>query len=122
MLNSAKPVAFVAASDAGRARTFYRDTLGLKLVSEDSFALAFEMNGAALRVTLTTVVQTSNTALGWEVDDIAAAVRELARAGVRFERFPGREQDELGIWTAPGGARVAWFRDPDGNYLSVSQP
>ncbi len=105
------------------AKHFYRDQLGLALASEDGFALVFDVNGTMLRVTLVKeVVAAPYTVLGWEVADIANAVRELQKSGIRLERFPGLEQDELAIWTAPGGsARVAWFKDPDGNMLSVSQ-
>jgi catechol 2,3-dioxygenase-like lactoylglutathione lyase family enzyme len=122
MLGSAKLVAFVTVSNAARARTFYRDVLGLRLVSEDNFALVFDANGTMLRVAIASrVTAAPYTVLGWEVADVAATVRELAAAGVGCERYPGMQQDELGIWQSPGGARVAWFRDPDGNTLSVSQ-
>ena len=122
MLGSAKLVAFVTVSNAARARTFYRDVLGLRLVSEDTFALVFDVNGTMLRVAIAAhVTAAPYTVLGWEVADIAATVRQLAAAGVRFERYPGMPQDELGIWQSPSGAGVAWFKDPDGNTLSVSQ-
>jgi len=122
MLASAKLVAFVTVSNAARARTFYRDVLGLRLVSEDNFALVFNANGTMLRVAIAAhVTAAPYTVLGWEIGDIEATVRELAAAGVRCERFPGMAQDELGIWQSPSGARVAWFKDPDGNLLSVSQ-
>ena len=123
MLASAKLVAFVTVSNAARARTFYRDTLGLRLVSEDGFALAFDANGTMLRVSLVReVVAAPYTTLGWEVDDIIAKAKALKKAGVTLERYENfLKQDELGIWTAPGGTRVAWFKDPDGNLLSISQ-
>ena len=122
MLGSAKVVAFVTVSNAARARTFYRDVLGLRLVSEDNFALVFDANGTMLRVAIASrVTAAPYTVLGWEVADIAATVRQLAAAGVRFERYPGMQQDDLGIWQSPSGACVAWFKDPDGNTLSVSQ-
>ena len=122
MLGQAKLVAFAADSDAARARAFYRDVLGLKLISEDGFAIVFDAQGTTLRVSLVKeVVAAPYTVLGWGVADIAAAVKGLSAAGVRFERYPWMEQDDLGIWSAPGGARVAWFKDPDGNLLSVSQ-
>src|SRR5258706_9324139 len=115
MLASAKLVAFVTVNNAARARAFYRDVLGLRLVSEDNFALVFDANGTMLRVAIATHVTTAPyTVLGWVVADIAATVRQLAAAGVRCERFPGMVQDELGIWQSPSGARVAWFKDPDG--------
>jgi catechol 2,3-dioxygenase-like lactoylglutathione lyase family enzyme len=122
MLASAKLVAFVTVSNAARARAFYRDVLGLRLVSEDNFALVFDANGTMLRVAIAAhVTAAPYTVLGWEIGDIEATVRELAAAGVRCERYPGMAQDELGIWQSPSGARVAWFKDPDGNTLSVSQ-
>ena len=116
-------IAFVATSDPERAKTFYRDTLGLRLVSEEMpFALVFDARGIMLRVTVVKhVVPAGYTVLGWQVSDITAAAKALSNSGVRFERYPGLEQNDLGIWSAPGGAKVAWFRDPDGNTLSISQ-
>ena len=123
ILGSSKIVGFVGVRDAQRARTFYRDTLGLRLVSEDGFALTFDANGTMLRVSLVReVVAAPYTVLGWEVDDIAARAKALIAAGVKLERYESfLKQDELGIWTAPGGTRVGWFKDPDGNLLSISQ-
>jgi catechol 2,3-dioxygenase-like lactoylglutathione lyase family enzyme len=122
MLRNEKLVAFVPIRDADRARAFYRDTLGLRLVSEDRFALAFDIDGTPLRATLAGEFQPQRfTVLGWEVTDAAAMARRLSAAGVHFERYPGIEQDELGLWSAPSGPRVAWFRDPDGNVLSITQ-
>jgi catechol 2,3-dioxygenase-like lactoylglutathione lyase family enzyme len=115
--------AFVGASDAERARRFYGDVLGLPLVSDElPLALVFDCHGTALRVTMVErVAPAGYTVLGWRVPDITATVTALRDAGVRFERYPGMQQDALGIWTSPSGAQVAWFRDPDGNTLSVSQ-
>ena len=123
MLESCKLVGFVGVRDAERAKAFYRDTLGLKLaVDELPFALVFDCEGTALRVTMVReVVAAPYTVLGWAVTDITATASGLAAAGVKFQRYPQIQQDELGIWTAPGGARVAWFQDPDGNLLSISQ-
>ncbi|HUS05276.1 MAG TPA: VOC family protein [Bryobacteraceae bacterium] len=122
MLGTAKLIAFVPASDAARAKHFYCDTLGLALVSEDAFALVFESGGTILRVSLVPeVVPARYTILGWAVLDIAAIVRMLQDADVILERFPAMSQDALGIWNSPGGARVAWFKDPDGNVLSITQ-
>jgi catechol 2,3-dioxygenase-like lactoylglutathione lyase family enzyme len=121
MDRSARIVAFVGTLNSARAKQFYQGTLGLKLVSEDNFALTFDVQGTMLRVsTVPKLTPAGFTVLGWQVEDIAAAVRDLQKAGVKFERydFP---QDELGIWSAPGGAKVAWFKDPDGNILSLSQ-
>jgi catechol 2,3-dioxygenase-like lactoylglutathione lyase family enzyme len=122
ILGSSKIVAFAGVQDADRARTFYRDTLGLHLISEDGFALVFDGNGTMLRVSLVREVAAAPyTVLGWEVDDIVVKAKALTAAGVRLERYDFVKQDELGIWTAPGGTRVAWFKDPDGNLLSISQ-
>jgi catechol 2,3-dioxygenase-like lactoylglutathione lyase family enzyme len=122
MLGSSELVAFVATTDVDRARAFYRDTLGLALVEETPFALAFDAHGTQLRVTPVGEIKLAPyTVLGWVVDDIGATVRALDTAGVHFERFPGMEQDDIGVWESPSGARVAWFADPDGNVLSVSQ-
>ena len=100
-----------------------RKSLALKFVSEDSFAVVFDANGNMLRLTRVQEVRPQPfTILGWQVSDIAATVKQLQTAGVIFERYGDfMQQDELGIWAAPGGAKVAWFKDPDGNTLSVSQ-
>ena len=125
VLGACKIVAFVAVTDGDRARAFYRDKLGLRLVSEEPpFALVFDVQGIMLRLSLVKQVTPAGyTVLGWQVPDIVSAAEALESAGVHLERFnlPGMAQDELGIWTAPGGARVAWFKDPDGNTLSISQ-
>jgi catechol 2,3-dioxygenase-like lactoylglutathione lyase family enzyme len=116
-------IAFVATRDPARAKEFYRDTLGLRLVTEQlPFALVFDAHGTMLRVTIVNKLTTADyTVLGWQVPDIVVAAKALQKAGVRFERYPGMEQDELGVWTSPGGAKVAWFKDPDGNTLSISE-
>ena len=117
-------IALIATRDPERARKFYRDTLGLRLVLDQlPFALVFDANGTMLRVTPVKELNPPGySVLAWDVRDIVHAVRALEKAGVRFERYPGMEQDDLGIWTAPdGAARVAWFKDPDGNTLGISQ-
>jgi catechol 2,3-dioxygenase-like lactoylglutathione lyase family enzyme len=122
MLASASIVAFVATTDPARAKAFYGGILGLKLVHEDNFAVVFDAHGTTLRVAIVPdIVIAPYTVLGWNVNDIAAAARGLADAGVQFERYSWMEQNELGIWNAPGGAKVAWFKDPEGNVLSLSQ-
>jgi catechol 2,3-dioxygenase-like lactoylglutathione lyase family enzyme len=121
-VTDAAPVAFLPTTDAERARLFYAGVLGLRLVSDDEFALIFDLAGTMLRlVRVGAFTPQPFTVLGWEVADLDAAMRGLSRAGVAFERFDGIEQDELGAWAAPGGARIAWFKDPDGNLLSLSQ-
>ncbi len=116
-------IAFVSIVDVARAKEFYRDTLGLTLLSEEPpFALVFDAHGIMLRLGMAkTLPPAHGTVLGWKVPDIAAAVAELTEAGVIFERYPQMKQDKSGVWSAPGGAKVAWFKDPDGNILSVSQ-
>lgn len=121
-LGSHKLIAFVATTNADRAREFYGGTLGLTLVSQDGFAVVFDVNGIMLRVTLVqSHVPAQYTVLGWETPDIKSTVTRLEAAGVKFNRYGFPGQDERGIWTAPDGARVAWFNDPDGNVLSVSE-
>jgi len=118
----AKIISFVATVKPETARLFYEKVLGLKFVSEDAFAIVFDVAGTMLRVTKVKELATAGyTVLGWEVADIRAEVEGLVKKGVKFERYPFLEQDELGIWSAPGGAKVAWFRDPDGNVLSLTQ-
>jgi catechol 2,3-dioxygenase-like lactoylglutathione lyase family enzyme len=122
MLNTAKLMAFVATSDGPRARAFYEGTLGLTVISDDDFSLALDAHGTMLRVQKVGPISPPPfTVLGWQVDDIAATVAALAKRGVTFEVYPGMEQTPLGIWSAPSGAFVAWFKDPDGNTLSLTQ-
>jgi catechol 2,3-dioxygenase-like lactoylglutathione lyase family enzyme len=122
MLRDGVPVAFVASTDLSRSRAFYEGVLGLSLAASDDIALAFDLRGTSLRVARVDQFQPQPfTVLGWQVDDVQAAVRALAAHGVRFERHPPLEQDDLGIWVAPSGARIAWFQDPDGNVLSIAQ-
>jgi catechol 2,3-dioxygenase-like lactoylglutathione lyase family enzyme len=124
MLADAKMMAFVATTDGVRARLFYEGKLGLRVISDDDFALALEIDvsGTMLRVQKVGSFQPHPfTSLGWQVADIEATAENLGERGVSFERFAGLEQDSHGIWKAPSGARVAWFKDPDGNVLSITQ-
>ena len=122
-LAAATVMPFVTCSDPERAKAFYGATLGLALRSEDGFGLVFATGGVVLRVAISADVQSAPyTVLGWNVPDIGAGVAALRAAGVEMQRFPGMDQDADGIWHVPGGARVAWFRDPDGNLLSLTQP
>ena len=121
-LGAREIIAFIATSDPGRAKVFYRDTLGLALQNEDRFAMVFDACGTMLRVTTVHEVAAAGyTVLGWRVPDIDIAVRDLQAAGVKFDRYPGMPQDERGIWKAPSGAQIAWFKDPDGNTLSITE-
>lgn len=125
MLGSMDIVAFIPTHNPGEARPFYEKTLGLKFVADDKFALVFDANGTMLRVVNVSGVKGYKappfTILGWNVRDISKTVKGLQTKGVVFERYPGLEQDALCVWNAPGGAKVAWFKDPDGNLLSVSE-
>jgi catechol 2,3-dioxygenase-like lactoylglutathione lyase family enzyme len=116
-------IAFATIVDIERAKTFYRDTLGLTLLSEEPpFALVFDANGIMVRLAMGhEPAKVQGTVLGWRVTEIESAVSELVQRGVKFEHFEGLGQDKAGIWTSPSGARVAWFRDPDGNILSLSE-
>jgi catechol 2,3-dioxygenase-like lactoylglutathione lyase family enzyme len=122
MLSSKNIIAFVPTSDYPKARAFYEGVLGLQFVSEGPFALVMNANGIMVRITKVKDLQPQQfTVLGWEVTEIEKCVSGLSEKGVEFMRlgFPG--QDERGIWSAPGGDKVAWFKDPDGNTLSLSQ-
>jgi catechol 2,3-dioxygenase-like lactoylglutathione lyase family enzyme len=116
-------IAFVTIVDVDRAKRFYGETLGLRMVSEEPpFALVFDANGIMLRLVMgKQVPPASGTVLGWQVQDIESVVQALETAGVQFERYAFLKQDDSGIWTSPNGAKVAWFKDPDGNTLSVSE-
>jgi catechol 2,3-dioxygenase-like lactoylglutathione lyase family enzyme len=121
VLRDDEAIHFVATVDAPRARAFYEATLGLRLVADEYFALVFDLNGRMLRVARTQqLAPATHTVRGWKVDDIASKVDELRGRGVTFERFEGMWQDAQGIWTSPSGAKVAWFRDPDANALSLT--
>ena len=124
MLTNSRPVILVPTIKKQEAQEFYENILGLKFKVDDGFALVFDTGGIMLR--LTTVQEFTPhpfSVLGWEVDDIRRSVESLVERGVMFEKydFPWMEQDEKGIWAAPDGTKVAWFKDPDGNLLSVAQ-
>lgn len=122
MLDGARSVGFVGVSDLDVARAFYGETLGLALRDESPFALVATAGGTTLRVTAVgTPVVAPYTVAGWDVDDIAATIDGLASRGVVFTRYDGMGQDERGVWTTPDGTKVAWFLDPDGNNLSLTE-
>jgi len=122
ILAAAKAGCFVSVTDRARAKAFYGETLGLTLKHEDGFATVFDSNGTTLRVSPARDFRPQPfTVLGWEVPDIKATVKALTGAGIEFVRVQGLPQDELGIWSPSAGIFVAWFKDPDGNMLSVAQ-
>ena len=115
-------IGFVATQRPALARKFYEETVGLVFISEDPFAIVFDMSGTMLRVQkVRELVAAQHTVLGWQVPDIHAAVEGLMKRGARFETFAGLAQDESGVWMSPSGAKVAWFKDPDGNMLSLTE-
>jgi len=122
MLGATNIVAFVPITDGEKARAFYEGVLGLRFVKDDGFALVFDANGIMIRASrMKQVAPAQFTVLGWQVSDVEKTARALQSKGVHFEVFGFFKQDELGIWTAPTGDKVAWFKDPDGNILSVSE-
>ncbi len=122
MLGTTNIVACIPIGDAEKARAFYEGVLGLRFVKDDGFALVFDANGIMLRAAkMKEVKPVQFTILGWEVKHIEETARALQKQGVHFEIFGFFKQDELGIWTAPTGDKVAWFKDPNGNILSISQ-
>jgi catechol 2,3-dioxygenase-like lactoylglutathione lyase family enzyme len=121
-IGTGRLIAFVPTTDLPRARAFYAETLGLPVSEESPYACVFDANGTMLRLTpVRKLSKVRYTVLGWGVADIDATVHELAAAGVEFVRYRGMDVDAAGIWTSPSGDRVAWFEDPDGNLLSVTQ-
>ena len=122
MLADKELKAFVPTVKPGDAKSFYKDILGLKLLSEDNYALEFEANGTLLRVTIVQDFKPQPfTVLGWDVEDIISVIKSLNKKGIICEKYESLEQDNLGIWTSPGGSKVAWFKDPDGNVLSLTE-
>jgi catechol 2,3-dioxygenase-like lactoylglutathione lyase family enzyme len=121
-LGSRPVIACVATTDKARAREFYADRLGLRLISEDQYALLFDAHGTKLRISVVRELQPAPYAvLGWVVPDVRAAIAELTARSIPAVHFEGMGQDEHGIWTSPAGVKVAWFKDPDGNALSLTQ-
>jgi catechol 2,3-dioxygenase-like lactoylglutathione lyase family enzyme len=121
MLAAGKLIGFLITTDYDKARAFYEGKLGLEFVSLDNFALALRSGQNMIRITRAeTFEPAQGTVLGWEVDDVRMAALWLRDRGVPTEKFPFVADQELGIWTAPSGDQVAWFKDPDGNVLSLS--
>jgi catechol 2,3-dioxygenase-like lactoylglutathione lyase family enzyme len=122
MLDKGKMVGFVPTLDYEKARAFYEGKLGFEFVSLDQFALVMGVGGHKIRIAkLANFTPLQATILGWQVDDIESVAKWLDGRGVGLEKYPFVQDRELGIWTAPTGDKVAWFKDPDGNILSVSQ-
>jgi catechol 2,3-dioxygenase-like lactoylglutathione lyase family enzyme len=121
MLGHAPIVGFIPTKDFARARSFYVDVLGLRFVRADAFAMVLEANGTTIRVSQVAKFEPYPfTVLGWKVSPIEETVAHLEKRGVLFERFDGLKQEASGIWISPSGSKVAWFKDPDGNLLSLS--
>ena len=122
VLTSCNIIAFVATTDPGRAKEFYARILGLRLIDDQPGAIVFDAHGTMLRIAkVQAFVPASHTVLGWKVSNVAGTVDSLVEAGVTMERYEGLGQDERGIWTSPDGAKIAWFKDPSGNTLSVTE-
>jgi catechol 2,3-dioxygenase-like lactoylglutathione lyase family enzyme len=122
VLTTSDVIAFASSTDLVRARTFYEEVLGLPLADQNPYACVFDANGTMLRITaVAEVAHPGYTVLGWRVADIRRSVEQLESRGVVFARYDGMEQDAQGVWTTPGGDRIAWFTDPDGNVLSLTE-
>lgn len=122
MFGSMPIIAFVATANPARAREFYEKVLGLGFVADEPFALVFDANGVMVRIfKVETLTPAPYTVLGWRVGDIEKSVDELVAKEVVFERYPNLKQDRRGVWLSPSGAKVAWFKDPDGNNLSLTE-
>lgn len=123
MLGNQKVQAFILTTDAARSRAFYEDTLGLRYVGEDDFAITMDSNGVELRLTkMRSHTPVPHTVLGWCVEDVPAVAAKLRETGIRFEQYGIPGQDETGIWNMDGSTvKVGWFKDPDGNVLSIAQ-
>ena len=122
MLSSGKLIGFVPTKNSKRAREFYEGKLGFRFVSDDQFALVMQAGESMIRIVKgAKFTPVQYTVMGWEVKDVEAMVKWLNKRGVTFEKYPFVEDQKLGIWTSPSGAKIAWFKDPDGNVLSLSQ-
>jgi len=122
MLADKKLKAFVPTTKQDKAKSLYKDILGLELLSEDNYALEFNANGTLLRVIIVQELKPHPfTVLGWNVDNISSTIKSLNSKNVFCEKYDFLKQDDLGIWTSPSGAKVAWFKDSDGNVLSLTE-
>jgi catechol 2,3-dioxygenase-like lactoylglutathione lyase family enzyme len=122
MLNTARIIAFAATASATKSRAFYEGVLGLTCIQEDEFAIVYDAEGVELRIQkVRPFIAHLHTQLGWSVASIDTVVKRLSEKGVVFEKYAALDQDRNCIWTAPSGARIAWFKDPDGNLLSLTE-
>jgi len=122
MLAQGKMVGFVPTTDYEKARAFYEGKLGFEFISLDQYALVMSVGGHKIRIAkVPNFTPLQGTILGWEVQDIQAVASWLRDRGVTVEKYPFVQDRDLGIWTTPTGDRVAWFKDPDGNILGISQ-
>lgn len=122
MTNSRTPISFVATDHPETAKMFYRDTLGLELIESSPYALAFSDGGHMLRVQIVAEhIPVSHTVHGWQVADIEQEITALRSKGVEFLTFDQLEQNASGVWTSPGGHKIAWLKDPSGNVLSLTE-
>jgi catechol 2,3-dioxygenase-like lactoylglutathione lyase family enzyme len=122
MLSACKLIGFVPTTDSNRSRQFYEGKLGFKFVSDDQFALVIQAGESMIRIVKgAKFTPAQYTVMGWEVTDIDAMVEWLSERGVVFEKYPFVQDQKQGIWTTPNGDKVVWFKDPDGNVLSLSQ-
>ncbi|SRR6266849_6611248 len=123
MLSTSKIVAFAATADSNKARALYEGILGLEFISEDEFAVVYKAQGVELRIQKVRALNPQpHTQLGWSVSSIDEVVRALSGRGVAFQRYSYLTQDSHGVWMAPSGAKIAWFKDPDGNLISLTEP
>ncbi|MGZ8567584.1 MAG: VOC family protein [Actinomycetota bacterium] len=115
-------IVFVPTTDVDRALTFYGSVLDLPLEATSPSVCVFRADDTMLRVTKVDDLSPQPfTVLGWDVADIGITMQELVARGIEFARYDGMDQDDDGVWTAPTGDRIAWFHDPDGNTLSLTQ-
>ena len=122
MLATSDVIAFASTTDLARARAFYETALGLPVVDENAYVCVLNAHGTMLRITaVAEVARPGYTVLGWRVADIRQSVAQLESRGVMFARYDGMGQDAQGVWTTPSGDRIAWFRDPDENVLSLTE-
>lgn len=122
MLLEPRIITFLPITDAANAKNFYENILGLNMISEDEYALEFERNGTCLRLTIVPQLTPQPfTVLGFQIDQIESQIKSLSSKGVVFEEYKNLNQNHLGIWTSPSKAKIAWFKDPDGNLISLTE-